>query len=119
MHKIKISKKRTLNPLSHDEKIAWCKRWKASKLPIVEFCKMHDVPKSSLYGWYKRFFASDNEKSSPAFISLSPSVKQPSEQEKILIELSLTNGAIIKFNVSLVVAVNLIQELGHATTAVR
>jgi hypothetical protein len=119
MQQIEVSKKRTLNPLSHDEKIAWCKRWKASKLPLVEFCKMHHILKSSLYGWYKRFFASDNEKVKPAFIPLSPSAKVLSEQEKVLIELTLANGAIIKFNMSLTMVVNLIQELGHAATVVR
>jgi hypothetical protein len=117
VYKEKKHKKRTITLISNDEKIAWCNRWKASTLSMPEFCKIHPISKSSLYGWYKRFFSSND--ASPAFMPLSPISKVPNEQEIVSIELTLANGAIAKLNVSLGIAVNLIQELSHAVAVIR
>jgi hypothetical protein len=119
VYKEKNQKKRTLNIISHDEKIAWCNRWKASNLSMPEFCKMHPISKSSLYGWNRRFFSSNEVKEAPAFIPVLPIAKAQNEQEVVSIELTLANGATAKLSVSLGVTVHLIQELSHAVAVIR
>lgn len=115
----KIQNRKSLTLLSEEEKIAWCNRWKASKLSMVEFCKIHPVAKSSLYGWHRRFFSSHDARGTPAFIPVLPVAKPQNEQEIISIELTLANSTTAKIYVPLGSAVNLIQELSHAATVIR
>jgi hypothetical protein len=120
VYKNKIQKRKQLTFLSDDEKIAWCHRWRESTLSMVEFCKIHPVAKSSLYGWNRRFFSSNDVKEAPAFIPVLPTAKVQNEQDAVSIELTLANGATpARLNVSLAAAVHLLQELNHAVAIIR
>jgi transposase-like protein len=108
------------NSISDKEKIALCQRWKASNLSLESFCKEHGVAKSSLYTWCKKFDLNSAAKATrPNFVPLLHTDKKIKEQEKISMELTLNNGAILHLNLSPTQAVALIQELSHATTTVR
>ena len=119
MNKEKLSRKRMITLISDEEKIALCKNWKASKLSLVKFCNLHAISKSSLYGWYKKFFSFNEVKDPPAFTPLTPRVSTTDESEKISIELKLSNGAVLHLKVSERLALNLIQEISDATKAIR
>lgn len=105
--------------IADDDKIALCKRWKASRLSAELFCKEHGIARSSFHKWYKKFRADVDVEPNSDFFRVTPRIKQQSAQEKGLMELRLANGTILQLNLSLADTVNLIQELNHAATVVR
>ncbi len=111
-------KRRSLKQMGDAEKLALCKRWKASKLPLKVFCKEYGVAKSSLYKWSKKYFSIADVEATPAFIQLTSASKQQSEQEKVSMELQLNNGTILHLNLPMSDMVILIQELSHAATVI-
>ncbi len=119
MASINNVKSKSLKPIGDAEKLALCKRWKASKLPLKVFCKEYGVAKSSLYKWYKKYFSTTDVEATPSFIQLTPTPKQQNIQEKVSMELKLNNGTILYLNLLMVDMVILIQELNHAATVVR
>lgn len=112
-------KSKSLKPTGDAEKLALCKRWKASKLPLKVFCKEHGVAKSSLYKWYKKYSSTADVEATPAFIQLTSSSKQQSAQEKVSIDLKLNNGTILHLNLPMADLVILIQELSNAVAVIQ
>lgn len=57
------------------EKIAYCKALADSSLSISAFCKQHNIPQSTLYGWYKKYQRGqlqDTQQPEAGFIQLLP-----------------------------------------------
>lgn len=119
MKKDKINIKRKPRKLmSDDEKLALCKRWKASSLSAAAFCREHGIGESSLSKWCRQYRSDINVESMPSFVRITP-LEQQARQRIIPIEVKLSNGTTLHLNVPMVDAVDLIQEISHATSIIR
>lgn len=101
-----------------EEKRNYYEAWKESELNTIEFCKMHDISKSSLYKWSRRFEKEKGEATfTPILIKDSPPLKSI---DKVALTIVFNNGPLqVNLEVPEHRLVSLIQEMSHATTIVR
>jgi predicted transcriptional regulator len=104
--------------LSWEEKEALCRHWKESGLNKSQFCKKEKIPLPTFCEWCNRVWPREKNKTHSKLIPVRIVNKQETEQ-RVVVELSLSNQSTVKISVPLSTLGMLIKELSDATTTLR
>lgn len=113
-----IIKKRDRRKFSPDDKHKLCKQWQVSGLNKHKFCKQNDLVLTAFSKWCNKFLPKDCEDSKKNWIPLVLP-DNPDKEERTPVEIMLPNKMIIHATLNLSYLKTLLQELCHATTAIR
>ncbi|HQY22546.1 MAG TPA: hypothetical protein PK389_02150 [Gammaproteobacteria bacterium] len=111
-----IKTQRDRRKFSLDDKRRLCKVWQASGLSKHRFCEQNDLVLSALTRWCNKFL-SGNVSENANWIPVETPDKPSSNTQAI--EILLPNKAIVRVSLNSSSLKTLLQELCHATTAIR
>lgn len=118
-----LPKRRVKRRYTEDEQRNLCMAFEKSKLNIIDFCKTHNISKSALYQWDKKFKKVSNDHGigfAPLGFQSNP--LNPPEQLTDRVQLTVTFGnSPVQLSVSMSAhrAASFIQEIGYATAIIR
>ncbi len=120
MQNFNLVNKKTPIRISEVAKKELCEKWKISGLDKGSFCKEHNLSRSALYNWCKKFGIPFCEKSS-SFVPVKVSSKTSISNFELNspVEVFLPNQTMIRVKLPHARLVSFIQELTHAVTTIR
>jgi len=115
---IKYHRQRPKN-FSQEEKRHYCLQWERSGQSKAAFCQSQQITKSAFYAWYHQFKQS-NPIEETIFSPVTLKAASTIASENIMqLEICLPNQTKILFPIQKSHVISFIQELCHATTAIR
>lgn len=101
--------------LGWEEKVELCNRWKESGLNKSQFCKRHGLALPTFCEWCNRVWPRTKKQTSALTPVRIIDKQERIEDQQIVVELSLSNQAIVKMRLPLSSIGRLIQELRHGS----